>query len=122
MQRSAASSSAHFSIGLVAKRIFVVALVLANVLVFAVLFYLNGLKTAVGEIERIPESALPALVTPADRVEGPIYLLLVGSDTRENLTSLEFFGEFDGERADVIMLFRIDPELQTAQLVREPLP
>ena len=78
MQRSAAPSSAPFSIGIAARRILVAVLVLANVAVFAVLFYLNGLKTAIDtNIEQIPQDALPALVAPADSTDGPIYLLLV---------------------------------------------
>lgn len=120
MQRSAAPS-APFSVGVVAKRVLIGLLVFANVVVFAVLFYLNGIKTAIDtSIEQIPEDALPALVTPTDRVDKVLYLLLVGSDTRENLTSLEYFGEFEGERADVIMLFRVDTDNKTAQLISLP--
>jgi LCP family protein required for cell wall assembly len=121
MQRTAAPS-ATFSVGIVLRRTFVTLLVVANVVVFAVLFYLNGIKTAVdASIEQIPSSELPALVTPAGRADGPLYVLLVGSDNRENLTGdLTYFGEFEGQRADVIMLFRVDTDTQTAQLVSLP--
>ncbi len=121
MQRIAAPS-ASLSVGLILRRVFVALLVVANVVVFAVLFYLNSLKTAVdASIEQIARDELPALVTPPGRAGGPLYVLLVGSDTRDNLTGdLTYFGDFDGQRADVIMLFRVDPARQTAQLVSLP--
>ena len=120
MQQSAAPSAA-FSFGTVLRRTFVVLLVAANVIVFAVLFYLNGLKTAVDtSIEQIALDELPGLSAATDRAGGPLYLLLVGSDNRDNLDDLENFGYFAGQRADVIMLFRIDAEAQTAQLVSLP--
>ncbi len=121
MQRTVAPS-ASISIGNVLRRSFVTLLVVANVVVFAVLLYLNGLKTAVdASIEQIPSEDLPALVTPAERAGGPLYLLLVGSDNRDNLIGdLTYFGVFDGQRADVIMLFRVDPDSQRAQLVSLP--
>lgn len=121
MQRTAAPS-ATFSVGIVLRRTFVTLLVVANVFVFATLLYLNGIKTAVDKsIEQIPAGELPALVAPADRTEGPLYVLLVGSDNRDNLTGdLTYFGEFEGQRADVIMLFRVDTDTQTAQLVSLP--
>lgn len=120
MQRSVAPS-ASFSIGIVLRRVFVALLVVANVAVFAVLFYLNGLKTAVdSSIEQIARDDLPALASPAERTDGPIYVLLVGSDNRDNLDDLENFGYFAGQRADVIMLFRVDPGQQSARLVSLP--
>jgi LCP family protein required for cell wall assembly len=120
MQRTVAPS-ASLSFGKVLRRGFVALLVAANVVVFAVLFYLNGLKTAVDtSIEQIARDELPALAAPVEKSDDPIYLLLVGSDNRENLEDLENFGYFEGERADVIMLFRIDTDNQTAQLVSLP--
>ncbi|MGI9648767.1 MAG: LCP family protein [Acidimicrobiia bacterium] len=120
MQRTVAPS-ASLSFGRVLRRGFVALLVAANVVVFAVLFYLNGLKTAVDtSIEQIARDELPALAAPVEKSDDPIYLLLVGSDNRENLEDLENFGYFEGQRADVIMLFRIDTEDQTAQLVSLP--
>jgi LCP family protein required for cell wall assembly len=120
MQQSAAPS-VSLSIGIVLRRTFVALLVVANVAVFAVLFYLNGLKTAVDtEIEQIALDDLPGLAAVPDGSHGPLYLLLVGSDNRENLDDLENFGYFAGQRADVIMLFRIDADQQTARLVSLP--
>lgn len=120
MQRSVAPS-ASFSAGVVLRRVFVALLVAANVVVFAVLFYLNGLKTAVdSSIEQIARDDLPALASPEGQSDGPIYILVVGSDNRDNLEDLENFGYFAGQRADVIMLFRVDPGRQAAQLVSLP--
>lgn len=120
MQRTAAPS-ASIAIGPVFRRVFVALLVVANVAVFAVLLYLNGLKTAVdGSIVQIPTEELPALAGAPDRSGGPLYVLLVGSDNRDNLEDLTNFGDFDGQRADVIMLFRVDTDAQTAQIVSLP--
>jgi len=120
MQRTVAPS-ASFSIGPVLRRGFVALLVVANVAVFALLLYLNGLKTAVdGSIVQIPTDELPALVGSTDSSGGPLYVLLVGSDNRDNLEDLTNFGDFDGQRADVIMLFRVDTDAQTAQIVSLP--
>lgn len=40
-----------------------------------------------------------------DSFEGLQVFLLVGSDSREDLESLEDFGDFEGRRADVVMVF-----------------
>ncbi len=122
MQRSIATS-APLSIGSRLRRVLVALLVIANVAVFATLFYLNGIREAVGEsIQTIPEEQLGALVPPTGSSSDPIFILLVGSDTRDTLTDdLEGeFGVFEGQRADVIMLFRADPGNGTAQLVSLP--
>ena len=41
----------------------------------------------------------------ADDFSGPRVVLLVGSDSREDLEDLEDFGAFEGRRADVVMVF-----------------
>lgn len=55
-------------------------------------------------IERIPSEQLPSLSAHAG---GPLNILLVGSDSRANIDPElgGFFGDFGGERADVIILF-----------------
>jgi LCP family protein required for cell wall assembly len=55
-------------------------------------------------IERIPSEQLPSLAAHSG---GPVNILLVGSDSRvDNDPELGgFFGDFAGERADVIILF-----------------
>ncbi len=122
MQRSV-TTSAPLPLGSRLRRLLVALLVIANVAVFAMLFYLNGIKEAVVEsIETIPPEQLTALVAPSGSSSDPIFILLVGSDTRDTLTDdLEGeFGYFEGQRADVIMLFRVDPGEGTAQLVSLP--
>ncbi len=59
-------------------------------------------------IERLPEEATAGLVVP---VTDATTILVVGTDSRENIGDLEGrFGRFGGNRTDVIMLARIDPE------------
>lgn len=59
-------------------------------------------------IERLPEEATAGLVAP---VTDATTILVVGTDSRENIGDLEGrFGRFGGNRTDVIMLARIDPE------------
>lgn len=54
-------------------------------------------------MERIPSTELPSLSTAGS---GPVNYLLVGSDSRENLPPEfgDWFGDFGGQRADVIMV------------------
>ncbi len=70
-------------------------------------------------IDRIPASELPSL----DPVgSGPVNYLLVGSDSRENLEPElgGFFGDFEGQRADVIMLMHVVPGQGKTQLLSIP--
>ncbi len=46
--------------------------------------------------------------------------VIVGSDTREGLDSLENFGNAGGQRSDVVMLVRIDPSTGGAQMLSIP--
>ncbi|MPZ53675.1 MAG: hypothetical protein GEU79_13250 [Acidimicrobiia bacterium] len=63
-----------------------------------------------------PGFQLPEI--PADQ-DGLDTLLLVGSDSRENLDESEF-GSYEGQRADVIMVFIRDREEQRAGIVSIP--
>jgi len=70
-------------------------------------------------IERIAGAELPSL-DPAGA--GPTNYLLVGTDSREDLPAElgNFFGDFAGERADVIMVVHvIDGRLQMLSLPRD---
>lgn len=49
----------------------------------------------------VPEFRLPPVPSAQDGVDT---ILLVGSDTRANLDDLTGFGDFEGDRADVLML------------------
>ncbi len=70
-------------------------------------------------VTRIPSDELTAL-SPYEG--GPRNILLVGSDSRENLPKdLEGkVGKFAGERADVIMIFHVVPGEDLAQLISLP--
>ncbi len=70
-------------------------------------------------IDRIPAAELPSL----DPVgSGPVNYLFVGSDSRANLEPElgGFFGDFEGQRADVIMLMHVVPGAGKTQLLSIP--
>ncbi len=46
--------------------------------------------------------------------------LIVGSDTREGLDDLTNFGRAGGERSDVVMLVRVDPDTGSARMLSIP--
>jgi LCP family protein required for cell wall assembly len=71
------------------------------------------------KIDRIPEADLASLAAPAG---GPRTILVVGSDSRENLPDQldqGNFGTFGGRRTDVIMLLKFVPG-EGAQLLSIP--
>jgi anionic cell wall polymer biosynthesis LytR-Cps2A-Psr (LCP) family protein len=49
-----------------------------------------------------------------------LVFLVVGSDSREGLDSLENFGRAGGQRGDVIMLVRLDQATGSAQMLSIP--
>ncbi|NND12792.1 MAG: LCP family protein, partial [Acidimicrobiia bacterium] len=105
------------------KRSLVVTLVIANVVVIAALYWVWQIRETVDEsIPTIPAEELTALVGDQKKDDEPLVILLVGSDTREGLTDdIEGeFGDFPGERADVIMMLRFDRENGVMQLVSLP--
>lgn len=70
-------------------------------------------------IDRIANEDLPSLDSAAS---GPVNYLLVGSDSRENLPEElgGFFGDFGGQRTDVIMVAHVaDGRLQLLSLPRD---
>ena len=96
------------------RKVLLVALSLGVLAVFsavALLWYTNS------RIDRIPDDELESLVD----VDGPRNILLVGTDSRENLPD-DFegsFGSFGGERTDVIMLIHFIPG-ERAQILSLP--
>ncbi len=105
------------------KRSLVFTLVIANVVVIAALYWVWQIRETVDEsIPTIPAEELTALVGDQKKDDEPLVILLVGSDTREGLTDdIEGeFGDFPGERADVIMMLRFDREREIMQLVSLP--
>lgn len=53
------------------------------------------------DVTAVPEFRLPPVPSARDGVDT---LLMVGSDSRENLDDLDGFGDFEGARADVLLL------------------
>jgi len=95
-----------------------------KVLLFGLAFTVLVVAAAIGlllwtdsKIDRIPEEELTSLVD----VDGPRNILIVGTDSRENLPDdLEGnFGTFSGARTDVIMLVHFIPG-EGAQLLSLP--
>ncbi len=95
--------------------------VLLGVLILAVV----GVFSAVGfiyfvdsKIDKIPDEALPSLQEEIE--QGFRNILIVGSDSREDLPEgFENFGDFAGERTDVIMIAHVVPG-QNGQLLSLP--
>ncbi len=88
------------------KRVLIALLVLANLVVFGAYFairYYTGrfLDAASTNTEVVEELTAPA-------ADGPLNFLVIGSDSRESLPD-DFgdYGDFGGQRADVIMLVQI---------------
>lgn len=104
------------------KRLFIAVLVLANLVVFgaySALRYYSGKIDA----ELVKDEEVVAVLSsrPTERRE-PINILLIGSDSRENLPD-DFagnFGDFGGQRADVIMLVQLLSAEGRARLLSLP--
>lgn len=89
------------------QKLVIALLTLAALLVFAAIAYLTYTER---RIERIPEEELTSLQIPVGG-EGPINFLVVGTDSRVSLPEEwdDYFGDFAGARADVIMLAHLVP-------------
>jgi len=102
------------------KRGIVAFLIVANLVVFgalgAVWFAAHKVTTAVSTI---PAADLPLAEPPASLQDARTFLV-IGSDSRAGLTDLEGFGDFGGQRADVIMLVKADPETGRVQFLSLP--
>lgn len=102
------------------KRVFFAFLALLNVVALLVFVQLRSTEARFDDNVTTNDAVVPALSpTVADRSE-PITFLLIGSDSREGLDSLEYFGPSAGERADVVILMSIVPEDGTAQMLSLP--
>lgn len=103
------------------KRAVIAALVFANFGVFFVWWQIRTVEQAVLEsVETIPDSELRPILMPTPSGDEPVTFLLIGSDSREGLDSLQNFGPAGGERADVIMLVQIHPDDGTAEMLSIP--
>lgn len=92
----------------------IIFLVLANIAVLGVLYIINVGEGALGEAKTDDE--VSQVLDPSD---GPLTFLVVGSDTREGLDDLTNFGDAGGQRGDVIMLVRVNPN-GTAKMLSIP--
>lgn len=102
------------------RRLVVAFLVLANVAVFFTYWQLRAVeasyRTSVNTVPDLGGVLTPSTPEPTD----PVTFLVIGSDSRENLDDLSGFGDFEGQRADVIMLVRVEPAEDTARILSLP--
>lgn len=102
------------------RRVVIGVLLLANLGVGLVLFALQSGQSAFTENVTQNTDVTPELdVRPIENSE-PITFLVIGSDTREGLESLQNFGESNGARGDVIMLIKLDPANGSARILSLP--
>lgn len=102
------------------KRLIVVFLVFANLAVFAVYWTLRSAQDAFRNNATQLEEVVPELtVRPTESAE-PLVFLVIGSDTRAGLDSLQNFGESAGARGDVIMLIKLYPGDGHVQILSLP--
>ncbi len=89
------------------KRSIIAMLVLANVVVFGAFLLVRSLTGQFLDSVTQDEEVVEELTPVAD--DEPVTFLVIGSDSRESLPD-DFgeFGNFGGQRADVIMLVQID--------------
>jgi LCP family protein required for cell wall assembly len=102
------------------KRIAIGVLVVANLGVFYLYWQIRSIEETVSETAETVTEVVPQLTPTLPGSTEPITFLLAGSDSRENLESTEGFGDFEGERSDVIMLVRIYPGEGRAQILSLP--
>ncbi len=93
------------------RRVIIVLLVLANLAVVFVLWQINAVENTIETRVAKVEDVADALDPPPARSSDPLTFLVLGSDSRENLPDewAGDFGDFGGQRADVIMLVRVVP-------------
>ncbi|CAN5693595.1 LCP family protein [soil metagenome] len=102
------------------RRVVIGVLLLANLGVGLVLFAVQSGQSAFNENVTQNTDVTPELdARPTENTE-PITFLVIGSDTREGLESLQNFGESNGARGDVIMLIKLNPANGSAQILSLP--
>jgi len=103
-----------------AKRGIIIFLVVANLVVFGVLGVIwFAAHKVTSSVSTIPSTDLSLAEAPATLQQARTFLV-IGSDSRAGLTDLEGFGNFGGQRADVIMLVKVDPRSGTLQMLSLP--
>jgi LCP family protein required for cell wall assembly len=102
------------------KRSIIVFLVLANLAVFAVYSTLRSAQNAFRNNATQLEDVVPELTDRPTASAEPLIFLVIGSDTRAGLESLQNFGESAGARGDVIMLVKLYPADGHVQILSLP--
>ena len=102
------------------KRLFVSFLVVANLAVFGVYWTLRSAQDAFRDNATQLEDVVPELTVRPTASAEPLVFLVIGSDTRAGLDSLQNFGESDGARGDVIMLIKLYPDDGHVQILSVP--
>ena len=102
------------------KRGILVLLVLANVSVFGVYWTLRSTQDAFRDNATQLEDVVPELTVRSTESADPLVFLVIGSDTRAGLESLQNFGESEGARGDVIMLVKLYPSGGNVQILSLP--
>ena len=102
------------------KRTLIVFLVLANLAVFAVYWTLRSAQDAFRDNANQLEDVVPELTDRPTASAEPLVFLVIGSDSRAGLESLQNFGESAGARGDVIMLVKLYPADGHVQILSVP--
>jgi LCP family protein required for cell wall assembly len=103
------------------KRALIIFLVVVNLGIFGGLAVVwLAAHHVVSSVSTIPAAGLGLTEAPRSP-DQPRTFLIVGSDSREDLPEeLEGFGQYEGQRADVIMLVQIIPERNAVQILSLP--
>jgi LCP family protein required for cell wall assembly len=102
------------------KRTAIATLVLANLGVFYLYWQLRSIDETVSQSVETVTEVIPQLTPTQPGSTEPLTFLLAGSDSRENLDSIEGFGEAAGQRSDVLMLVKLYPADGRAQVLSLP--
>lgn len=102
------------------KRLIIGMLVLSNLVVFGAYWALQSAQAAFRQNAASLPDVVPELTERPQNSMDPLVFLVIGSDSREGLESLQNFGESDGARGDVIMLIKLYPDSGTAQILSLP--
>lgn len=102
------------------KRAVIGFLVIANLAVGLVYLQIRNVENVIQTSASTIPDVVSDLTPTTPEQNDPVTFLVIGSDSREGLDDLQFFGRFEGQRADVIMLIQIYPEDGRAQILSLP--
>ena len=102
------------------KRLIISLLVLCNLAVFGLYSSLRSAQDAFRDNVHVVENVVPELNVRSTEAQESLVFLVIGSDSRARLDTLRNFGEAPGERSDVIMLIKLDPANDHAQILSLP--